>query len=61
MKKESRNSYKVSFANQLLFVLNKLNKLDAKLQREYTKNQFSIQSNEIILQDKKQAKIWFWQ
>lgn len=57
MKKESRNRYKVSFANQLLFVLNKLNYLDAKLEREYTKNQFSIQSNEIILQDKKQAKI----
>lgn len=57
MKKESRNSYKVSFANQLLFVLNKLNKLDAKLEREYIKNQFSIQSNEIILQDEKQAKI----
>ena len=57
MKKESRNSYKVSFANQLRFVLNKLNKLDAKLEREYIKNQFSIQSNEIILQDKKQAKI----
>lgn len=57
MKKESRNSYKVSFANQLLFVLNKLNKLDAELEREYIKNQFSIQSNEIILQDKKQAKI----
>jgi len=57
MKKESRNSYKVSFANQLLFVLNKLNKLDAKLEREYSKNQFLIQSNEIILQDKKQAKI----
>lgn len=59
MKKESRNSYKVSFANQLLFVLNKLNKLDAKLERECTKNQFSIQSNEIILQDKKRAKIRF--
>ena len=57
MKKESRNRYKVSFANQLLFVLNKLNKLDAKLEREYIKNQFSIQSNEIILQDKKQAGI----
>ena len=57
MKKESRNRYKVSFANQLLFVLNKLNKLDAKLERKYSKNQFSIQSNEIILQDKKQAKI----
>ena len=57
MKKESRNRYKVSFANQLLFVLNKLNKLDAKLEREYSKNQFLIQSNEIILQDKKQAKI----
>lgn len=53
MKKESRNSYKVSFANQLLFVLNKLNYLDTKLEREYGKNQFSIQSNEIILQDKK--------
>ena len=57
MKKESRNSYKVSFANQLLFVLNKLNYLDAKLERECTKNQFSIQSNEIILQDNKKARI----
>ena len=57
MKKESRNTYKVSFANQLLFVLNKLNKLDAKLEREYSKNQFSIQSNEIILQDNKKARI----
>lgn len=53
MKKESRNRYKVSFANQLLFVLNKLNKLDAELEREYGKNQFSIHSNEIILEDKK--------
>ena len=61
MKKESLIRYERNFANQLLFVLNKLNKLDAKLEREYTKNQFSIQSNEIILQDKKQAKIWFWQ
>lgn len=59
VEKESRNSYKVSFANQLLFVLNKLNKLDTKLEREYGKNQFLIQSNEIILQDKKQAKILF--
>ena len=57
MKKESRNRYKVSFANQLLFVLNKLNKLDAKLEREYSKNQFLIQSNEIILQDNKKARI----
>lgn len=57
MKKESLIRYERNFANQLLFVLNKLNKLDAKLEREYTKNQFSIQSNEIILQDKKQAKI----
>ena len=53
MKKESLIRYERNFANQLLFVLNKLNKLDAKLEREYTKNQFSIQSNEIILQDKK--------
>lgn len=57
MKKESLIRYERNFANQLLFVLNKLNKLDAKLEREYSKNQFSIQSNEIILQDKKQAKI----
>lgn len=57
MKKESLIRYERNFANQLLFVLNKLNKLDAKLEREYTKNQFSIQSNEIILQDKKQARI----
>ena len=55
MKKESRNRYKVSFANQLLFVLNKLNKLDAKLQREYTKNQFSIQDNKVTLLDSKKA------
>lgn len=59
MKKESLIRYERNFANQLLFVLNKLNKLDAKLERKYGKNQFSIQSNEIILQNKKQAKIRF--